>query len=42
MSSEKTLQKIKPFLGRVIRGDSIEIMRKIPKNSIDTLITDPP
>ena len=42
MSFEKTLQKIKPFLDRVIMGDCIEVMRKIPENSVDAIITDPP
>jgi len=43
MSYEKTLSKeIKPFLGRVINGDCLEVMRKMPENSVDTVITDPP
>ena len=40
--SKKTLQKIKSFLGRVIMGNCIEVMRKIPENSVDSIITDPP
>lgn len=33
---------IKQFEGRVICGDCIEVMKKIPENSVDTVITDPP
>ena len=42
MSSKKTQYDIKDFEDRVICGDCIDIMRKIPANSVDTVITDPP
>jgi len=42
MSSKKAQQDIKNFVGRVICGDCIEVMRKMPENSVDTVITDPP
>jgi len=41
MSSKKT-STIKDFTGRVINGDCLIVMKKIPENSVDTLITDPP
>jgi len=42
MSFEKTQEKLKSFVGRVIMGDCIDVLRKIPENSVDTIITDPP
>jgi len=30
------------YLNKIIQGDSLEIMKEIPDNSIDTIITDPP
>lgn len=42
MSSKKTQLNIKDFMGRVIYGDSLEVMRKMPSESVDTIITDPP
>jgi len=39
---EKTQPSLKEYAGRVICGDCIEVMRKMPSNSIDTIITDPP
>jgi len=30
------------YLNKIIQGDSLEIMKGIPDNSIDTIITDPP
>jgi len=36
------MKDIKEFLNRVIQGDCLEVMKEIPDNSIDTLITDPP
>lgn len=33
---------IEKFLNRVIEGDCLEIMRQMPDNSIDAVITDPP
>ena len=41
MPSKKTLS-IKPFLGRVTNGDCLEVMKKIPTGSVDTIVTDPP
>jgi len=40
MSSKNT--QLKEYLGRVINGDSIEVLRKIPDNSVDSIVTDPP
>jgi len=42
MSSEKAQQDIKDLEGRVICGDCIEVMKTMPENSVDTVITDPP
>lgn len=36
------IEKIKEYIGRVISGDCLEIMRKFPDNSIDCIVTDPP
>jgi len=33
---------ITEFEGRVITGDCLNIMKTMPENSIDTVITDPP
>jgi len=33
---------ISKFINKVITGDCMEILKKIPDNSIDTVITDPP
>ncbi len=41
MLSEKTQQKIGDW-GRLIYGDCFQKMKKIPENSIDAIITDPP
>ncbi|MBA7568890.1 hypothetical protein ES708_10627 [subsurface metagenome] len=30
------------FINRIIRGDCLEVMKKMPDNCIDTIITDPP
>jgi len=30
------------FINKIIQGDCLEIMKEIPDNSIDTIITDPP
>ena len=30
------------FINKVVEGDCLEVMKEIPDNSIDTLITDPP
>ena len=39
---QEAQQDIKNFVGRVICGDCLEVMRKMPENSVDTVITDPP
>jgi len=36
------MKKIKDFTGRVINGDCLEVMKKIPTGSVDTIVTDPP
>lgn len=28
--------------GRLICGDCLEVMRKMPENSVDAIVTDPP
>jgi len=33
---------LKEYMGRVICGDCIEVMRKMPPDSVDAVITDPP
>ncbi len=33
---------LQPFLKRVVRGDCIEVMRRLPAACIDLVITDPP
>jgi len=30
------------FIDRIIEGDSIEVMKKIPDNSVDLVVTSPP
>lgn len=30
------------FLNKIILGDSLEVLRQIPDNSVDAVITDPP
>ena len=32
----------KDFINKIIQGNCQEVMREIPDNSIDTIITDPP
>lgn len=34
--------EINNFLDKIINGDCLEIMKKIPDNSIDVIITSPP
>lgn len=41
MSSKKT-SKIKRNEGRIICGDCLLEMKKIPENSVDAIVTDPP
>lgn len=36
------MQPIDTFINRVIHGDCIDIMRRIPSESIDFILTDPP
>ncbi|MBU2704019.1 DNA modification methylase [Sporomusaceae bacterium BoRhaA] len=30
------------YLNKIIQGDSLEILRQLPSNSVDAVITDPP
>jgi DNA modification methylase len=30
------------FTNRILRGDCIEVMRQMPANSVDFILTDPP
>lgn len=39
---EKRKEKIAQFLNKIVCGDSLEIMKKFPDNSIDVIITSPP
>ena len=41
MSLKKT-QKIENFEGRVICGSCVEVMKEMPENSVDSIVTDPP
>jgi len=36
------MKNIKQFENKVIQGDCIEVMKTMPDNSVDTIITDPP
>ncbi len=36
------LDSIEPILDKVVEGDCLELMKKIPKDSIDLTLTDPP
>lgn len=40
MSSNKT--QLKDFRDRVILGDCITVMKSMPENCIDAIVTDPP
>jgi adenine-specific DNA-methyltransferase len=33
---------ISPFLNRIIHGDCVEVMRTLPAESVDLIVTDPP
>ncbi len=33
---------ITPYLNKIIYGDSLEVMRKMPSESIDLMVTSPP
>ena len=41
VSSKKT-SEIERKIGSVICGDCLEVIRKLPKNSVDSIVTDPP
>jgi DNA modification methylase len=34
--------KIKAFQNRILQGDALEILRKLPDDSVDSLVTSPP
>ncbi len=36
------MKNIKQFENKVLQGDCIEVMKTMPENSVDTIITDPP
>jgi len=42
MYFKKKQTGLKEYLGQVTCGDCLRVMKKIPSNSIDTVITDPP
>lgn len=33
---------IEKYLNRIIEGDALEVLRSLPDNSVDAVITDPP
>ena len=33
---------MKKYINKIIQGDCLEVMKEIPDNCIDTVITDPP
>ncbi len=33
---------IAPYLNKIVCGDSLEVMRKMPSESIDLMVTSPP
>ena len=35
-------KQIEDFEGRVICGDSLEVMKGMPSNSVSAIVTDPP
>lgn len=39
---KKENNKIKKYIGRIIQGDCLEVLKEIPENSVDLLVTDPP
>jgi DNA modification methylase len=36
------MEKLKPFINRILCGDCQEVMRAFPAGSIDLVVTDPP
>jgi predicted methyltransferase len=40
--SYKKTQQITEKSGQIICGDNIEVIRKMPNDSIDAIVTDPP
>jgi len=36
------MKPIEELKNKIIQGDCMEVMREMPDNSIDTVITDPP
>jgi len=42
IGDQKTVLKFETMLNNVISGDSIEIMKQIPDNSVDLIFADPP
>jgi len=36
------MKQIEDFVGRVIQGDCLEVMREMPDKSVDLVLTDPP
>ena len=40
--SYKETPELTEYLGRVICGNNIEVIRKMPCNSVDAIVTDPP
>ena len=42
IENQKTILKFESMLNSIILGDSIDIMKQIPDNSIDLIFADPP
>ena len=42
IEDQKTILKFESMLNNIVLGDSIEIMKQIPDNSIDLIFADPP
>jgi len=33
---------MKQYINKILNGDSLEILKQLPSNSVDAVITDPP
>jgi DNA modification methylase len=42
MASSVQTQQQSSFTNQIVRGDCIEVMRQMPANSVDFVLTDPP
>ena len=37
-----TMQNIHPFINQIVQGDCMQVMREMPSESVDFVLTDPP